>query len=276
MNTNKQSDENNNLNTEQERLDLAYLEQPASKQALYTAVNYIVAAVTGTVILFALYYASLLTGYLRSAMLPYLSIVDDSAGFLTDLVTALLNLLLFAIIAVLFGFALDINYKSHGRPREVWGKYIKFILPTAFGSCLIYALIRQFIAGGSYRVTGSIPSQILYYVTIIAVVPAANVLLYQVLPSAIIRMLLTLISDTKERAELPLIIVSTLVMTIAMLGITPNHIELYGWGIFAFTLIQSASCSLLYLRTNVIRYTILLYSSVSALYLGLAALMNSF
>ena len=110
----------------------------------------------------------------------------------------------------------------------------------------------------------------------IAVVPASNVLLYLVLPSAVIRMLLTLVSDTKERAELPLTIVCAVVMAFAMLGITPNHIENYGASIFFFTLIQSAPCSLLYHRTNIIRCTILLYAGVSALYLALAALMNSF
>ena len=110
----------------------------------------------------------------------------------------------------------------------------------------------------------------------IALVPAANVLLFLVLPSAIIRMLLTVVSDTKERAELPLTIVSAFVMTVAMLGITPNHIENYGAAIFLFALVQSAACSLLYHKTNVIRFTILMYSGVSALYLALAFLMNRF
>ena len=239
---------------EKERIDSVYLEPPATKKAVFTTVNFIVAFVCGAVILVALYYAAFLTGYLRSLLMPSLYAVDDSSGFLTDL---------------------NINYSGHGRPKEAWGRYIKFILPAAFGSCLVYAVIHHLTAGGSFRVSGSILSQIFYYVTEIAVVPAANILLFLVLPSAVIQMLLTVVSDTKERTELPLIIATTLIMTAGLLGITPNHIELYGNGIFAFTLMQSAACSLLYHRTNVIRAPILLYAGVSAFYLALAALLNS-
>ena len=231
---------------EKERIDSVYLEPPATKKAVFTTVNFIVAFVCGAVILVALYYAAFLTGYLRSLLMPSLYAVDDSSGFLTDFVTGVLNILLFAVIAVLFDFVLNINYSGHGRPKEAWGRYIKFILPAAFGSCLVYAVIHHLTAGGSFRVSG-----------------------------AVIQMLLTVVSDTKERTELPLIIATTLIMTAGLLGITPNHIELYGNGIFAFTLMQSAACSLLYHRTNVIRAPILLYAGVSAFYLALAALLNS-
>ena len=259
---------------EQERMDPVYMEQPASKKALYTAINYIVALAAGAVILVALYYEDMLVSHIRPTVVLYLWMIDDSAGFLGDTVNALLNMLIFALIAVFFGFALDINYSAHGRPKEAWGEYIKYILPAAFGSCFLYAVIRHFIAGGSFNVPGSILSKCLYYFCIIAIVPAANVLMYLVLPAAIIRMLLVVVSDTKKRAELPATIASALVMTFAQLGVTPNHIQLYGAGIFIFTLIQSAACSFLYHRINVIRYTILLYSGVSALYLLLAALLN--
>ena len=259
---------------EQERMDSVYMEQPASKKALYTAINYIVALAAGAVILVALYYEDMLVSHIRPTVVLYLWMIDDSAGFLGDTVNALLNMLIFALIAVFFGFALDINYSAHGRPKEAWGEYIKYILPAAFGSCFLYAVIRHFIAGGSFNVPGSILSKCLYYFCIIAIVPAANVLMYLVLPAAINRMLLVVVSDTKKRAELPATIASALVMTFAQLGVTPNHIQLYGAGIFIFTLIQSAACSFLYHRINVIRYTILLYSGVSALYLLLAALLN--
>ena len=259
---------------EQERMDSVYMEQPASKKALYTAINYIVALAAGAVILVALYYEDMLVSHIRPTVVLYLWMIDDSAGFLGDTVNALLNMLIFALIAVFFGFALDINYSAHGRPKEAWGEYIKYILPAAFGSCFLYAVIRHFIAGGSFNVPGSILSKCLYYFCIIAIVPAANVLMYLVLPAAINRMLLVVVSDTKKRAELPATIASALVMTFAQLGVTPNHIQLYCAGIFIFTLIQSAACSFLYHRTNVIRYTILLYSGVSALYLLLAALLN--
>ncbi len=259
---------------EQERIDSVLPEQPVSKRALYTSLNYAVALVSGAVILVALYYESILVSYLRGAISEYLRDIDNSSGFLSDFLTGALNLLVFALIAFLFGFALDINYSGKGRPREIWGKYIKFILPAAFGSCIVYLLIRHLTTGASFRVSGSILSQILYYFTMIVIVPAGNVLLYLVLPSSAIRMLLTVVSDTKERAELPLTIVSTAVMTIAMLGVTPRHIENYGLPVAVFALIQSAACSLLYRRTNVIRYTILLYSGVSALYLALAPVLN--
>lgn len=260
---------------EKERMDSVCPDQSSSKEAIYTALNYIVAFAAGAVILVAMYYESMLISYLRSFILPHLSMIDDSAGFLADMLTAILNLILFTVIAVAFGFALDINYSGHGRPDEVWKKYIKFILPAAFGSCFIYVVMRHLIAGGSFGVSGTVLSRCLYYFNMIAVTPAANILLYLVLPSAVIRMLLTVVSDTKERAELPLTVVSTLIMALSLLGITFNHIETYGLAITFFTLIQSAACSLLYHRTNVIRYTILLYSGVSALYLLLAALMNS-
>ena len=103
---------------EQERMDPVYMEQPASKKALYTAINYIVALAAGAVILVALYYEDMLVSHIRPTVVLYLWMIDDSAGFLGDTVNALLNMLIFALIAVFFGFALDINYSAHGRPKE--------------------------------------------------------------------------------------------------------------------------------------------------------------
>lgn len=51
---------------EQERMDSVYTEPPASRKALYTALNYLTACVTGAVILVGLYYLERLTGYLLS------------------------------------------------------------------------------------------------------------------------------------------------------------------------------------------------------------------
>ena len=260
--------------SENERIDSVYTEQSVPKKILYTSLNYLAAFALGAVILTALYYEDMLISNLRSAILPFLGMIDDSSGFLSDMIAAVLNILVFTLAAVLFGFALDINYSAHGRPIEAWGKYVRFILPAAFGSCVLYVVIHHFVSGSSFAVSGTVFSQILYYINMIAVVPAANVLLYLVLPNAMIRMLLVIVSDSRERAELPLAVSGTLIMAIAMLGITPNHIENYGAAVFAFALIQSAACSFLYQRTNVIRYTVLMYSGVSALYLGLTALMN--
>ncbi|MBQ9901923.1 MAG: hypothetical protein IJM51_06000 [Clostridia bacterium] len=280
MKSNKKNEETPGMSAEQirrmreqERIDSVLPPQPVSKKTLYACVNYMVAFGVGAVILIAFYYARRLVSYLSSELNAYLSGVDNSSGFLSDMETGLLHLILFALVAFLFGFALDINYAGHGRPREVWGRDIRFILPAAFGSGIIYLLINHFISGSSFRAGGSILSQCLYYFTMIVIVPAGNVLLFLVLPSSVIRMLLTAVSETKEKAELPLTLSSAVVMAIAMLGITPNHIENYGFLVVCFTLIQCVCCSLLYHRTNVIKYTILLYSGVSAMYLALAAFM---
>ena len=261
---------------EQERMDSVCFEPPASKKALFVALNYAVSIAAGALMLFAFYYVNILIGFLRSEIQPSLYAVDNSAGFLTDLITGILNTVLFGVIAVLFGFALDINYSGRGRPREVWGSSLKFILPAAFGSCLVYSLISNLADGSVFSLSGSILSKCLYYLTMIVVVPSANVLLYLVLPSAVMRILLTLVSDTKENTELPLTVTSAAVMAIAMLGITPGNIENFGLTVALFTLLQSALCSILYHRTNVIRYTILMHSGVSALYLALAALIDLF
>ena len=50
---------------EQERMDSVYMEQPASKKALHTAINYIVALAAGAVILVALYYEDMLVSHIR-------------------------------------------------------------------------------------------------------------------------------------------------------------------------------------------------------------------
>ena len=225
-------------------------------------------------ILTLLYYAGLLIGNIRYEAVGYLGMIDDSAGFLSDTVTALLHILLFIIIAVLLGIALNINYSVHGRPNEVLGKYKKFILLASFGSCAAYVLIHHLAVGRSFSLSGSLLSKSLYYVSMLTVVPVANILLYLVLPLALIRMLLTLVSETKQKAELPLIIAGTVIMTLGLLGINPANIENFGLEITLFTLVQSAACSLLYLKTNVIWSTVLLYSGVSGLYFILTALLN--
>ncbi len=259
---------------EQERIDSVCSEPPSSRKALYPAVNYLTVLAAAAVILTGLYYAGMLTGTIRSLIQPYLGMVDDSSGFLTDMLTALLNLLLFTVIAVLFGFALAINFARHGRPREVWGSQVKYIVPAAFLSCLVYAAFRFLSGGGAFAVSGSVLSRCLYYVNMIVIVPAANVLLFLVLPSAVIRMLLTVVSDTKERTELPQIIVCALIMALGLIGVNPAHITLFGFPAFLFALVLSALCSFLYHRTNVIWCTVLLYAGVSGLYLLAAALLS--
>ena len=261
---------------EQERIDSVYIEPPASKKAWYFTFNCLAASATAIVILIGLYYAGKLTGYVRSLIQPYLWMVDDSSGFLTDMIAGCLNIALFAAIAVFFGFALDINFARNGRPREVWGGQIKFILPAALLSCAGYALLRFFSSGGAFTVGGSILSRCLYYFNMLTIVPAANTMLFLVLPSAIIRMVLTLVSDTKERMEIPMIVASAVIMTLGLLGVNPANIALSGYSTAAFALIVSALCSVLYHRTNVIWGTVLMYSGVSGLYLATAALLNSF
>lgn len=200
--------------------------------------------------------------------------IDDSSGFLSAAVTGILHLAFFFLIAVLFGFALDINYARSGRPREVWGGQIGWILSAAFGSGVVYAVFRFITRHSAFTVGGSLLSRVLYDICMLTVVPAANVLLFLVLPSAILRMALTVSSDTRERAELPLIIASALVMTFALMGCSPVYIEYYGFPAVLFPLALCSALSVLYHRTNTIWPAILTYSGVSGLYLLLSALAD--
>ncbi|MBQ5545581.1 MAG: hypothetical protein IIU00_07850 [Clostridia bacterium] len=259
---------------ELERLDSVYTEQSRSVRTHDMLIISLITMALGALILTGLYFAEKYLGNLRNTALFYLWMIDDSAGFMTDTVTAVIHLLLFTLIAVCFGFALDINFSRSGRPKEVWGKNIRFILLASFGSCVLYAGGHYLLTGSSFALTGSILSKSLYYFFMLTVVPTANVLLYLVLPSAIIRMILVLVSDTKEKTELPLIFAGTAIMTLGLLGIIPRSIENFGWIIFLFTLIQSAACSVLYHRTDTIWPVVLMYSGVSATYYILAALLH--
>ena len=155
----KNTNQNQTVTDEQKRLDLVYSEEPVSKNLFYNIVTYFSAFAAGAVILTGLYYEDRLVSMLRSFILPYLSIIDDSSGFLSDMVTSVINLLFFLIIAILFGFALDMNYSVHGRPKEIWAKYIKYILPAAFASCLLYIAVHHLATGKTFHLTGSPLSQ---------------------------------------------------------------------------------------------------------------------
>lgn len=257
---------------EKERMDSVYIETPRSKKALYYALTYITAVVAAIAATVGLYYLGILVSRVRSEALPYLWMADNSSGFLADAVTAVINLLLFTVIAISLGFALDINYANTGRPREVWGKQLKYILALAFGGCVAYFVWHRITSGCAFTLTGSLLSNIMYYVSMLTIVPLANVLLYLVLPSAVIRMLLILASDTKEKTEPPLIIACTLIMTFGMMGMSPANIDNLGSASAAVTLAECAACSILYHRTNVVWTTALLLSGANALYYVLSAL----
>ena len=136
---------------EQERMDSVYDQQTVSKRVLFTSLNYLAAFAAGAAILVALYYENMLVSWLRSEIAIYLWMIDDSSSFLADAMAAVLHLLIYTLAAVLFGFALDINYAGHGRPKEVWGRYVRFILPAAFGSCLLYVAIHHFTYTDRYK-----------------------------------------------------------------------------------------------------------------------------
>lgn len=262
---------------EKERMDSVYYEPPASKKAGLILLLYAAALAVGIGILVGLYYGNILLSWLKGLVSPYLELADNSSGFLDPLMTGVLQLLLFAAVAFLFGFALHINYSPslrNGRPKEIWGKPVSIAVPAAFAGCAVYVVCRHLAYGSSFLAAGSVLSKVLYYVTMLAVVPAANILLFLVLPSALLRIVLTLLSDTSEKIELPLILMTTIIMSLALLGITPRNLENFGLPILLFTLLQSAVCSVVYHKTNVILYTVLVYSGVSGLYFALAALLN--
>lgn len=259
---------------EEERINSVFPEQSQSGKLLNNLLVLFAALFTATLVFVGLFYLNRLTSFMNSYALPYLWMIDDSSGFMTELLHCAIRLLFVLVICVLFGFALDINYSSKGRPKEVWGKYVKWCVLAAFGSDVLLMLISRFFGGRSAGVSGSLFSQVMYYITKLAVVPFTNIMLYLVIPSAIIKIVVTLVSNSDKKVELPLTVITTITLTLGMLGMSWDGVRNAGLLLAVYALVQSASYSVVYHRTNTIWRPTLLYMGVTALYYPLSYLLN--
>ena len=135
-------------------------------------------------------------------------------------------------------------------------------------------LISRIFGGRAAGVSGSLFSQVMYYITKLAVVPFTNIMLYLVIPSAIIKIVVTLVSNSDKKVELPLTVLTTVTLTLGMLSMSWEGVRHAGLLLAVYALIQSASYSVVYHRTNTIWRPTLLYMGVTALYYPLSYLLN--
>ena len=259
---------------EEERINSVFPEQSQSGKLINNLLVLLASLLTAAVVIVGLFYLNRLTSFMNAYALPYLWMIDDSSGFMTELLHCAIRLLFVLVICVLFGFALDINFSSVGRPKEVWQKHVNWCMLTAFGSDVLLMLISRIFGGRAAGVSGSLFSQVMYYITKLAVVPFTNIMLYLVIPSAIIKIVVTLVSNSDKKVELPLTVLTTVTLTLGMLGMSWEGVRGAGWLLSVYALIQSASYSVVYHRTNTIWKPTLLYMGVTALYYPLSYLLN--
>lgn len=258
---------------EEERVNSVYPEDTAVKKNVKIAVKYIVMAITTAIILVGLFAFSSLTSYLCANGIQYFSLIDDSSGFLSEAMTKVLQLALVLVITVLFGFFIKVNFSWKGRPASTWGKYVKICLIAAFAADVLFLLKSRILGEPQLIVSGTIFSQTLYYLTKICLVPCANILLFLVLPSAVIKNVLVLITDNRTQAEIPLIVATTVILTLGQLGMSWEGISGAGIAIAIYALIQSAVCSVIYHRTEIVWFPVLVYAGVTVLYYPLSWLL---
>ena len=87
---------------ELERLDSVYTEQSRSVRTHDMLIISLITMALGALILTGLYFAEKYLGNLRNTALFYLWMIDDSAGFMTDTVTAVIHLLLFTLFLLYY------------------------------------------------------------------------------------------------------------------------------------------------------------------------------
>lgn len=258
---------------EEERVNSIYPDETNVGRQVKITVRYLVVAIATAVILVGLFAFSSLTSYLWRNYAQYLSIVDNSSGFLTEAVTKVLQLALVLVIIVLFGFFIKINFSWKGRPANLWGKYVPICVAVAFAVDVLFLLKSRIFGESQLIVGGTAISQILYYFTKLCLVPCANILLFLVIPSAIIKNILVLITDNKSQAEIPLIFATTIILTLGQLGMSWQGISSAGFAIVFYALIQSVAYSVIYHRTEVVWFPVLVYVGVTVLYYPLSWLL---
>lgn len=270
--TEKQAMTSNDIRTmrEEQLLDSIYREKTKKEKNIEACMIWFAAIVSAAAVTVGLYYFGVLNSFIGSTVLPYLWMIENDSGFLAEFLVKLIELALVLFITVSFSFALNINYSSKGRPKERWTNIVKYSVLAAFGIDLIYLIISRIFNGVFSIPHGSLFSQTMYFITKLIVVPFANIMLYLVLPSAIVKMILTLLSETREKTELPLIVVSSVTMTLGMLGMSWDAIKSAGLLIAVYSAVQGIAYSIVYHRTDTIWRPVLLYSGVTAVYYVLA------
>ena len=258
---------------EDELLDSVYREKTVKEKNVETGVVWAATVVSAVVVIVALYYFGLLNSAIGSLVLPYLWMIENGSGFLAEFFSKIIELSLVLFITVSFGFALNINYSSKGRDKICWTNIVKYSVWAAFGIDVIYLVLSRIFGSPFAMPGGGIFSQVMYFLTKLLVVPFANVMLYLVLPSAIIKMILTLISETREKTELPLTVVCSVTMILGMLGMSWSGLRTAGIPIILYAIVQGVAYSIVYHRTDTIWRPVLLYSGVTAVYYVLAFLL---
>lgn len=274
--TEKQAMTSNDIRAmrEDELLDSVYREKTKKEKNVEVGVIWFATVVSTAVIIVALHYFGILNSLIGSVVLPYLWMIENGSGFLAEFFSKIIELALVLFITVSFSFALNINYSSKGRDKGSWTNIVKYSVWAAFGIDLIYLVMSRLFGNPFAMPDGGIFSQVMYFITKLLVVPFANVMLYLVLPSAVIRMILTLISDTREKTEIPLTVASSVTMILGMLGMSWSGLRTAGFLIVLYAIVQGVAYSIVYHRTDTIWRPVLLYSGVTAVYYVLAFLLS--
>lgn len=258
---------------EDERINSVYPEDTVSRKNVKVAVKYIAVTVAAAAILVGLFAFSSLTSYLCANIAQYVSFLDNSSGFLTEAITKVLQLALVLVVTVLFGFFIKIDFGRKDRPVSIWGKSVAICIAVALAADILFLMKSRILSEPQLIVSGTVISQIFYYITKICLVPFANIMLFLVIPSAIIKNILVLITDNKSQAEIPLIVATTVILTLGQLGMSWESISGAGLAIAAYALIQSAVYSTIYHRTEVVWFPILTYAGVTVFYYVMSWLM---
>lgn len=259
---------------EQERINSVYPNESPEKEKIKIIMKYAAVAAAAAV-LFVLFF--LLSGFLSSVsaiLTGYLSVIDDSSGFLFEFVSKLVYLAAAAIVTSLLGFSMKkINGEKNRRNIEEDLKWIGVCAAVALGADVLFLLISRITGDPQLIVSGSVLSQILYYLTKIMLVPLSNIIFYVVLPSMILEFVSSLFFDSRAEIRIPLMIFSTVMLAAGQLGMSWAGISGAGFMITLYALIQSGVCSVLYHRTQRIWLPTLIYALVTALYYPLSGLM---
>lgn len=251
---------------EEEMLDSVYREKTAREKHAETAFIWIAAILCTALLMTALHYYHVLVGKASAFVLPYLWMIPDHSGFLGDFLSKLMELITAILLIILFDFALNINFSTRTRPEEKWKKPVRIVGLVAFGTVIFYAVIARFFHTGFVPPSGSIFSQVMYYLTHLLLVPVTDVLLYLVIPSATVRMILLLIAESREKTELPQLLAGWCIMTFGLLGLSWNAVVMAGAWVIVYAVMQAGACSILYHRTDTVWRPIMLCFGLTGTY----------
>ena len=259
---------------EEEMLDSVYHEKTQKEKNIETVLLW-AAAVAGTALLItALHYWNMLSGKITAFIMPYFWMLDNRNGYLAECLTKLLELALVLVVTIAFGFALNIQYSGAGRPKETWKKRVGYATVAAFGVDVLYLVLSRIFDGSFVPPEGSAFATVMYYLTKLLRVPVVNIMLYLAIPSALLRMVLTPLSETRDKMYLPLTIAGALILTLGMLGMSWSGLRSAGFFIVMYAALQAAAYSVIYHRTDTVWRPVVLYMGVTGTYYILAWLLS--